>query len=94
MAVGDYEPVRVSRRIGAPASDIFRVLADPRWHLEINGSGMLRGAVSAVISGAGDVIILASPHSLAGSGPGPSQPMRPRGRTSPKPFGPPVYQFL
>jgi hypothetical protein len=60
MAARDYQPVRVSRRIEAPASEIFRVLADPRRHLEIDGSGMLRGAVSdAVISGVGDVFIMA-----------------------------------
>jgi uncharacterized protein YndB with AHSA1/START domain len=38
--------VHVSRRIAAPAAEIFAVLADPRRHLELDGSGMLRGAVS------------------------------------------------
>jgi hypothetical protein len=41
MTADEYQPVRVSRRIEAPAADIFRVLADPRRHLEIDGSGML-----------------------------------------------------
>lgn len=59
MTADDYQPVSVSRRIGAPAADIFRVLADPRRHLEIDGSGMLRGAVSdAVITGVGDVFTM------------------------------------
>jgi hypothetical protein len=52
-------PVRVSRRIGAPAGMIFRVLADPRRHTELDGSGMLRGAVTITpISGVGDVFIM------------------------------------
>ncbi len=42
----DRAPVRVSRRIEAPADQIFELLADPRRHTELDGSGMLRGAVS------------------------------------------------
>lgn len=53
------EPVRVSRRIDAPAADIFRILADPRRHPDIDGSAMLRGVVSsAVISGVGDLFVM------------------------------------
>jgi hypothetical protein len=51
--------VRVSRRIAAPAAAIFQVLADPRRHTELDGSGMLRGSVTeAQISGVGDVFIM------------------------------------
>jgi hypothetical protein len=51
--------VRVSRRIEAPAAVIFRVLADPGRHVEFDGSGMLRGAVTtAPVSGVGDVFIM------------------------------------
>jgi len=51
--------VRVSRRIEAPASVIFRVLADPGRHQELDGSGMLRGAVTtAPIAGVGDVFVM------------------------------------
>ena len=51
--------VRVSRRIEAPAAVIFGVLADPRRHLELDGSGMLRGAVTtAPVTGVGDVFIM------------------------------------
>jgi uncharacterized protein YndB with AHSA1/START domain len=39
-------PVTVSRRIAAPAAEIFKILADPRRHIEFDGSGMFRGAVS------------------------------------------------
>lgn len=48
--------VVVSRRIGAPAEEIFRILADPGRHPDLDGSGILRGGVSdAVVSGVGDV---------------------------------------
>jgi hypothetical protein len=54
-----YQPVAVSRRICAPAHDIFQVLADPVRHLELDGSESLRGAGSAaVISGVGDVFVM------------------------------------
>ncbi|MFF7190403.1 hypothetical protein ACFZAR_35485 [Streptomyces sp. NPDC008222] len=54
------EPVvLVSRRIGAPVGDIFRFLADPGRHPDLNGSGMLRGGVSdAVVSDVGDVFVM------------------------------------
>jgi hypothetical protein len=67
MTAGECQPVRVSRRIEAPASEIFRVLANPRRHLEIDGSQMLRGATSdAVISGVGDVFTMAMYYSELG----------------------------
>jgi len=59
-------PIAVSRRIAAPAAVIFRILADPRRHTELDGSGMLRGAVSdGVVSAVGDVFVMAmyyAPH--------------------------------
>jgi uncharacterized protein YndB with AHSA1/START domain len=59
MTDGECQPVAVSRRICAPAHDIFQVLADPARHLEFDGSESLRGAGSAaVISGAGDVFVM------------------------------------
>lgn len=59
MAGGKYEPVTVSRRIGSPASAIFRILADPGRHRDLDGSGMLREMVSgAAISGVGDVFVM------------------------------------
>jgi hypothetical protein len=55
----EYQPVAVSRRICAPAHDIFQVLANPVRHLELDGSGSLRGAVSTtMISGVGDVFVM------------------------------------
>ncbi|MFF3831890.1 hypothetical protein ACFYXX_14095 [Streptomyces sp. NPDC002458] len=51
--------VVVSRCIKAPAEDIFRILADPGRHPDLDGSGMLRGGVcDAVVSGVGDVFVM------------------------------------
>ena len=59
MTDDDCQPVAVSRRISAPAHDIFQVLANPARHPEFDGSESLRGAVSpAVISGVGDVFVM------------------------------------
>jgi hypothetical protein len=59
MAGEADEPVAVSQRIEAPAGAIFRILTDPKKHLDLDGSGMLRGAVSdAVISEVGDVFVM------------------------------------
>ena len=52
----DTTSVAVSRKIQAPAARIFEVLADPRRHVDIDGSDMLRGAMSDdVITAVGDV---------------------------------------
>jgi hypothetical protein len=46
----------VSRRIEAPPAHIFDILANPLRHTDLDGSGMLRGAVSnEMITGVGDV---------------------------------------
>jgi hypothetical protein len=51
--------VSVSRRIEAPAAEIFAVLADPRRHLDLDGSGMLRGAATdRPVAGVGDVFVM------------------------------------
>jgi hypothetical protein len=51
----EAKPVEVSRRIDAPAADIFKILADPRRHTEFDGSDMLRGVdVDRPISAVGD----------------------------------------
>lgn len=56
MTEDEYHPVTVSRRISAPADEIFQVLADPRNHLTLDGSGMLREVTSGTaIRGVGDV---------------------------------------
>ena len=56
MTDGNLTPVSVSRRIQAPAAELFAVLADPARHPGIDGSGMLREAGgTALINGVGDV---------------------------------------
>lgn len=61
------KPVAVSRRICAPAHDIFQILADPVRHQELDGSGMLRGTdATSVISGVGDVFVMNMHHSRLG----------------------------
>ena len=59
MTDAQYQPVRVSRRIAAPADVIFQVLADPRRHVEFDGSDSLRGSVTTdVVSAVGDVFVM------------------------------------
>jgi len=53
------EPVVVSRRIKAPAEDVFRILAGPGRHPDLDGSGMVRGGVfDAVVAGVEDVFVM------------------------------------
>jgi uncharacterized protein YndB with AHSA1/START domain len=44
MSDEECTPAEVSRRIDAPAAEIFQVLADPARHRDIDGSGTLREA--------------------------------------------------
>jgi hypothetical protein len=44
LMTDDCRPVAVSRRICAPAHDIFQILASPARHPEFDGSQSLRGA--------------------------------------------------
>jgi len=59
MTNAESTTVAVSRRIEAGAGQIFQILADPRRHTEIDGSEMLRGAITeSVVSGVGDVFAM------------------------------------
>lgn len=40
------EPVSVSRRIDAPATAVFTILANPAMHQRIDGSGMVRATIT------------------------------------------------
>ncbi len=52
-------PVEVSRRIEAPATRIFEIVANPQRHMDFDGSDMLRGAVfDRPISGVGDAFTM------------------------------------
>lgn len=45
----------VSRKIAAPAAEIFKILTDPARHLDIDGSGLLQDSSgNSIISGIGD----------------------------------------
>ena len=58
------QSVEGSRRIHAPASHIFSILADPRRHHEFDGSNMVRGAlVDGPVTGVGDIFAV-SMHRL------------------------------
>jgi len=50
--------VSTSRRIAAAAEVIFDVLASPRRHREMDGSGMLRGSDSPPVTGVGDAFVM------------------------------------
>jgi len=62
----DSTSVKVSRRIEAPAPRIFDVLANPKRHLDLDGSAeftgegkMLQGALTSdVITGVGDIFVM------------------------------------
>jgi len=52
-------PIEVSRRIAAPADRIFRVISDPGRHADMDGSGMVCGAVTeGPITGVGQVFTM------------------------------------
>jgi hypothetical protein len=50
--------VSTSRRIPAPADAVFEILATPCRHLDMDGSGMLRGSDSPAVTGVGDVFVM------------------------------------
>jgi hypothetical protein len=51
--------VEVSRRIQAPAAEIFQILVNPEMHLLLDGSEMLRGAEGkGVVAGIGDIFVM------------------------------------
>jgi hypothetical protein len=59
MTAGNCQPVSVSRRIQAPAEELFEVLADPARHPGIDGSGMLRQAMdSSPVRAVGDTFTI------------------------------------
>lgn len=52
--------VSVSRRIDVVPAVVFRVLTDPREHVSLDGSGMIRGPATddAVLAGVGDIFVM------------------------------------
>jgi hypothetical protein len=55
----EVERVELTRRIPASASCIFAVIADPRGHVAVDGSGMLMAAPGArIITAVGDTFVI------------------------------------
>ena len=55
----DGQRVEVLRRIDAPAAHIFDILATPQRHVDLDGSGMLRGpVVNRRLSDVGDIFTM------------------------------------
>jgi hypothetical protein len=52
------ERLEVQRTIGAKASDIFKVLCDPRGHVAIDSSGMLMSAEGEPVTAVGDSFVV------------------------------------
>ncbi len=52
------ERIEVQRTIGADASQIFRVLCDPRGHVSIDSSGMLMSAEGEPVTAEGDSFVV------------------------------------
>jgi hypothetical protein len=61
------DSVSVSRRIPGPVGSVFAVLAEPRRHLELDGSGMLRGTdFTGSVTEVGEVFVMRMHHGPLG----------------------------
>lgn len=59
--------VSATRTVAAPAADLFAVVADPRRHAEVDGSGMVVGDdVTGPITAVGEVFRMHVRHPRAG----------------------------
>src|ERR1700678_1140443 len=59
MSIDESTTVKVSKRMEAEPAHIFEILSQPKRHIEIDGSGMLRGAITdEPIAGIGDVFAM------------------------------------
>jgi uncharacterized protein YndB with AHSA1/START domain len=63
MTTDESTTVKLSRRIEAEPAHIFEILSQPTRHIEIDGSGMLRAAITEdPIAGVGDVFAMKMYH--------------------------------
>jgi uncharacterized protein YndB with AHSA1/START domain len=63
MTTDESTTVKVSRRMEAEPAQIFEILSQPKRHTEIDGSGMLRGAITEEpVAGVGDVFAMKMYH--------------------------------
>jgi len=58
MTDDNVHVVAVTRKVHAPAHAIFEILVRPQRHVDIDGSGMLRGAEDGVVTGLGDEFLM------------------------------------
>ncbi|SDX76817.1 Uncharacterized conserved protein YndB, AHSA1/START domain [Modestobacter sp. DSM 44400] len=59
--------IRVEQTVDVPAGELFAVLADPRRHVQVDGSGMLQADVHASpITGVGQVFTMAMHYPALG----------------------------
>jgi uncharacterized protein YndB with AHSA1/START domain len=67
MTTNGEGTVSVTRRIEAPAHEIFTRLTDPAGHPSFDGSGMLRdGAGNTTIAGVGDTFLMKMHNEMNG----------------------------
>jgi hypothetical protein len=65
--LSNEKQLEVSRVVSAPAERVFALLADPRRHVVIDGSGMLQSSDSEPITAAGQVFTMNMHHNDLGS---------------------------
>jgi hypothetical protein len=60
--MGEDKQLEVSRTVNAPAEQVFGLLADPKQHVVIDGSGMLQGSDSGPVTADGQVFAMTMHH--------------------------------
>jgi hypothetical protein len=58
--------MEVSRVVHAPAARVFALLADPHRHVDIDGSGLLRGSDASPVTGIGQTFTMNMHHGELG----------------------------
>ena len=56
--MSDTKTIEVQQFVAAPTGRVFAFLTDPRHHVEIDGSGLVKGAESGPITEAGQVFVM------------------------------------
>ncbi len=65
--MSESEQIRVTRTVAASPEQVFAVLADPRQHVELDSSSMLRGLVDgATLGGVGDQFVIDMNNDILG----------------------------
>lgn len=65
--MSEAEQIKVTRTVDAPPEAVFAVLADPARHIEIDGTGFVRGVVKgAPIEAVGDEFLMLMDNPILG----------------------------